>query len=127
MRAVKGKDAYNVSIDRAIFSHCMFEVEDSALDVIDRYFREHGWDVGSLIYDGMHIGHRKGDTQDPATELWVQLEAAMRGAEAAVQAKTGYKIKLCEKPLFEEQTECGEEDDVEYAEESDVEIEYTEG
>ena len=127
VRAVKGKDASNVSIDRAVFSHCMFEVEDSVLDVIDRYFREHGWDVGSLIYDGMHIGHRKGDTQDPATERWVQLEAAMRGAEAYALAKTGYNIKLCEKPLFEEQIECGEEDDVECAEESDVEIEYTEG
>ena len=70
--------------------------------------RSAGWTVGSLIYDGMHVEHREGDTCDPATGRWMQLEAAMRAAENAAFAKTGYKIHLLEKPLFEDEPDYDE-------------------
>ena len=95
----------------------MFELEDSVLSVADGHFRSKGWTVASLIYDGMHVEHRSSDTRDSQTGRWVQLEAAMREAEAAVQRKLGYTIELKEKPLFE-----GEEE-IEYAEESGDESE----
>ena len=124
-RARKGASASNAAIDRAAFSHCMFEVEDSVLTVVDEYFRFKGWLVASLIYDGMHVEHRDGDTQDPQTGRWMRLEEAMRAAEAAVKCKLGYKIELKEKPLFEAEEieyaeESGDDEDegIEYAEES---------
>ena len=113
----KGASASNAAIDRAAFSACMFEVEDSVLTVVDEYFRSMGWVVASLIYDGMHVEHRDGDAQDPQTGRWLRLEEAMRAAEAAVQRKLGYKIDLKEKPLFEKPIVEAEEE-IEYAEES---------
>ena len=127
-RARKAASASNAAIDRAAFSACMFEVEDSVLAVVDGHFRSTGWTVASLIYDGMHVEHRDGDAQDPQTGRWLRLEEAMRAAEAAVQRKLGYKIDLKEKPLFEKPIVEAEE--IEYAEESgdddEEEIEYAE-
>ena len=100
-RARKGPFASNAAIDRAAFSACMFEVEDSVLTVVDEYFRSMRWVAASLIYDGMHVEHRDGDAQDPQTGRWLRLEEAMRAAEADVERKLGYKIELKEKPLFE--------------------------
>ena len=39
--------------DRTMFSHCIFNLEDSVLDCIDRTLRSLGWIVASLIYDGV--------------------------------------------------------------------------
>ena len=86
------------AILRTAFSHCIFEVEDSVLKIIDRSFRKNRWTVGSLIYDGLHIEHRPGDVYDG--RKWNLLDQAMRGAEQAVERKTGFKIKLVEKPLY---------------------------
>ena len=86
------------AILRTAFSHCIFEVEDSVLKIIDRYFRKNRWTVGSLIYDGLHIEHRPGDEYDG--RKWKLLDQAMRGAERAVERKTGFKIKLVEKRLY---------------------------
>jgi hypothetical protein len=116
-RVRKGASASNAAIDRAAFSACMFEVEDSVLTVVDEYFRSMGWVVASLIYDGMHVEHRDGDAQDPQTGRWLRIEEAMRAAEAAVERKLGYKIDLKEKPLFEKPLVEAEEE-IEYAEES---------
>ena len=100
-RSKLGASVSNVAINRSVFSHCIFEVEDSVLSVVDKCLRELGWAVGSLIYDGMHVEHRGGDTLDPTSQRWIQLESAMRKAEAAVLTELGYSIKLCEKPLFQ--------------------------
>jgi len=86
------------AILRTAFSHCIFEVEDIVLKIIDRYFRKNRWTVGSLIYDGLHIEHRPGDVYDG--QKWNLLDQAMRGAEQAIERKTGFKIKLVEKPLY---------------------------
>ena len=86
------------AILRTAFSHCIFEVEDTVLKIIDRYFRKNRWTVGSLIYDGLHIEHRAGDEYDG--RKWNLLDQAMRGAEQAIERKTGFKIKLVEKRLY---------------------------
>ena len=99
-RARKGSGVANAAINRSVFSHCIFEVEDKLLEVVDEYFRSNGWGVDTLSYDGAHVQHRADDMQDPNTLRWVKLEASMREAEAAVLNKTGYRISLCEKPLF---------------------------
>lgn len=103
VRSRKGPETSNVAIDRAVFSHCIFEAEDAVLATIDEHFRSpaNGWTVASLIYDGMHVEHRNGDTQHAETGRWTQLEGVMRGAEAVVLRKLGYKIELKEKALFE--------------------------
>jgi len=49
------KRVSNEAILRTAFSHCIFEVEDTVLTIIDRYFRKNRWTVGSLIYDGLHV------------------------------------------------------------------------
>ena len=83
--------------------------EDMVLTVIDEYFQANGWTVSSLQFDGLHVEHRATDTCDELTGRWVQMEAAIQGAEQAVQAKLGYTIKLKEKELFEKaSTESGE-------------------
>ena len=92
------KHVSNEAILRTAFSHCIFEVEDSVLTVIDRSFRQNGWTVGSLIYDGLHIEHRAGDEYD--RRRWNLLDQAMREAEQAVKTQTGFKIKLVEKQLY---------------------------
>ena len=63
--------------------------------------RCHPHDVASIQFDGLHVEHCETDTYDERTGEWVQLEAAIRGAEQAVQTKLGYTIKLKEKELFE--------------------------
>ena len=110
VRSRKGANSSNAAIDRAVFSHCMFELEDSVLSVVDAHFTSKGWTVASLIYDGMHVEHRRSDSQDPQTGRWTQLEAAMREAEAAVKRELGYKIELKEKPLFEGEEEIEDAD-----------------
>ena len=77
------------AIDRSVFSHCIFELEDTVLAVVDAHFRESGWNVASLIFDGLHVEHRAGSC----------LVDAMRGAEKKVRDDLGYDIKLVEKPL----------------------------
>ena len=81
--------ASSSSIERAVFSLCIFELEDRVLATIDEYFTENGWTVASLIFDGLHVEHRSGH----------RLADAMRGAEERVRTKLGYVIKLDEKPL----------------------------
>ena len=77
------------------------ELEDLVLTVIDEHFQSNGWTVSSLQFDGLHVEHRASDVCDERTGKWVQLEAAIRGAEQAIESKLGYKIKLKEKELFE--------------------------
>ena len=84
----RGKAAPS-SIERSVFSHCIFELENAVLAAIDVHFRENGWTVGSLIYDGVLVEHRSD----------AGLKDAMRGAEERVRAEVGYTIKLTEKPL----------------------------
>ena len=91
------------AIARSAFSHVMFELEDRVLDAIDESFRNQGWTVASLIFDGMLVEHREGDTQDASTGCWLQLEDALRTAETAVLDKLGYRISLLEKPLYDGQ------------------------
>ena len=103
------------AIRRSVFSHCIFELEDMVLTVIDEHFREKGWTVSSLQYDGMHVLHRR--TAAPAAAAWnqrhgfgparrvpraaVDIAPVMASAVAAVKAKLGYEIQLTEKELFE--------------------------
>ena len=42
--------------DRTMFSHCIFNLEDTVLDCVDTKLRELGWRVDSLIYDGVRQG-----------------------------------------------------------------------
>ena len=77
------------AIERSVFSHCMFELEDAVLATIDTHFEENGWTVASLIFDGLHVEHRANG----------QLEQTMREAEARVLRELGYRIELVEKPL----------------------------
>ena len=80
-----------IAVERSVFSLCLFELEDMVLDVIDEHFRAAGWTVASLQFDGLQPEHR--DDAD--------LEAAMRGAEAAVLTRLDYEVLLTEKELFE--------------------------
>ena len=80
-----------IAVERSVFSLCLFELEDMVLGVIDEHFRAAGWTVASLQFDGLQPEHRDG----------ADLEATMRGAEAAVLAKLGYEVALTEKELFE--------------------------
>ena len=79
------------AIDRSIFALCVFELEDMILAKIDEHLRSTGWNVGSLVFDGLLVEHRPG----------VDLTGALRGAEKAVMTTLAYNIKLVEKPLFE--------------------------
>ena len=89
------------AINRSLFSLCIFELEDRVLQAIDDHFRSCGVVVSSLQFDGLHAEHIEGDKQDPVSGEWKRLEEVMRGAEAAVESKLGYKISLMEKPLFQ--------------------------
>ena len=88
------------AIRRTVFSLCVFELEDSILDVIDRSLKRDGWTVASLQFDGCHVEHRAAD-----------LDAAMLRAEQAVLSETGYAIQLKEKELFECVGDEAEEND----------------
>ena len=90
------------AIRRTVFSLCVFELEDSILDVIDRSLQREGWTVASLQFDGCHVEHRPGK----------DLDAAMRWAERAVLSETGYAVQLKEKELFECVGDEAEENDV---------------
>jgi hypothetical protein len=78
------------AINRSIFSHCIFELEDSVLQIIDGVFFAEGWTVSSLQYDGMHVEHHTA----------MELRPTMANAVAAVKSQLGYDIDLTEKPLF---------------------------
>jgi hypothetical protein len=78
------------AINRSIFSHCIFELEDSVLKIIDSVFLAEGWTVSSLQYDGMHVEHHTA----------MELRPTMANAVAAVKSQLGYDIDLTEKPLF---------------------------
>eukprot|EP00966_Prymnesium_polylepis_P147529 3408110-Prymnesium_polylepis.1 len=82
--------ATSKAIKRSIFSLCVFQLEDMILDVIDEYFRQEGWTVGSLQFDGLFPEHRED----------ASLSDAMRAAEAAVKESLGYTIQLAEKDLY---------------------------
>ena len=101
--------AKSEAINRSIFSHCIFELEDSVLKIIDEHFRESGWTVSSLQYDGMHVEHRR----------HFELKRVIAGAEAAVKSKLGYVIQLTEKELFghasPDEQPTAEEEDIEMA------------
>jgi hypothetical protein len=101
--------AKSEAINRSIFSHCIFELEDSVLKIIDEHFRESGWTVSSLQYDGMHVEHRRR----------FELKLVIAGAEAAVKSKLGYVIQLTEKELFghasPDEQPTAEEEDIEMA------------
>ena len=86
------------TIGRSVFSLCIFELDDTVLSVVDAHFRESGWTVASLIFDGLHIEHRAGGC----------LVDDMRGAEKKVWDELGYTIKLDEKPLSFALTSYGE-------------------
>ena len=111
------RKASQAAIERSVFSACIFELEDMVLDVIDKHFTSNGWVVSSLQFDGLHAEHRTTDTYDEVEKKWVQLDSAMRGAEAAVKEKLGYKIQLSEKALYKhtpsevDQHQADEEDD----------------
>ena len=78
------------AISRSIFSHCIFELEDSVLKIIDGVFNAEGWSVSSLQYDGMHVEHRTA----------MELRPTMANAVAVVKSQLGYDIDLTEKLLF---------------------------
>ena len=78
------------AVKRTVFSLCIFELEDAILDCIDHHFQSLGLKADALIFDGALIRHSEG----------VNLEHAMRGAEAAVQEKLGYTIVLAEKEMY---------------------------
>ena len=84
------RKASAIAIKRSVFSSCCFQLEDSVLGVVDEHFRESGWTVASLIFDGLLLEDKQG----------AYLAAMLRTAEAAVDEKLGYKISLLEKPLF---------------------------
>ena len=50
-----------------------------------------GAHAASLIFDGALVRHADS----------IDLEGALRGAEAAVKEKLGYAISLAEKPMYE--------------------------
>ena len=113
--------------ERTMFSLCIFNLEDTILDCIDKKLRMLGWIVASLIYDGVSCSHLLQPThtqtqslylspsvytvvREPCSQLHVRhrvnhdqadLETALRAAEAAVKAELGYTIALKEKPLFD--------------------------
>ena len=92
------------AVRRTVFSLCVFQLEDTILDVIDTTLRGLGWVVASLQFDGCHVEHRADGN----------LEAAMRRAEVAVRVKLGYSISLKEKDLYQAgkgHTEMWEEND----------------
>jgi len=95
------RKASRQAIERSLFSACTFELEDMVLDAIDKHFQSIGLVVSSLQFDGLHVQHNDTDLCDESTRKWVQLEAAMRGAEAAVERTLGYTIQLMEKALYD--------------------------
>lgn len=88
------------AIKRTIFSLCVFELEDSILNVIDETLQSSGWVVASLQFDGCHAEHRPG----------ADFGVALGRAEKEVWRRLGYTIRLKEKPLFEARVEAGAED-----------------
>ena len=102
------------AVERSLFSACIFELEDMVLSEVDKHFASCGWAVASLIFDGLHAEHRATDTYDAVEKKWVQLDSAMRGAEAAVEEKLGYKIQLSEKALYKHAPSEVDQADEEY-------------
>ena len=96
------------AIDRSLLSACLFELEDKILMVIVESFEAAHWTVSSFQFDGLHAEHCTADSWEEKTGKWTMLEAAMRTAERAVEAKLKYKIKLTEKALFEQETSSTE-------------------
>ena len=102
------------------------------LKIIDEHFRESGWTVSSLQYDGMHVEHRRRAATTSASSSWnarhdiqgrapaaFELKPVIAGAEAAVKTKLGYDIQLTEKELFghasPDEQPTAEEEDIEMA------------
>ena len=86
------KNARNgVVVQRKVLAHCLHELEDQILAVIDEFLDARGWDIESLIFDGLMVVH-----QDNAS-----LAQDLKDAEAEVKRRTGYDVALIEKPFYD--------------------------
>ena len=72
--------------ERSVFAIYAQELENCVLDVLREFFTSQGIDVYALIFDGLI-------TSACSDEL-------LRGAEAFVFERSGFKIQLAEKPLY---------------------------
>ena len=78
-------------IDRSAFAYVIGHLESMALDAACGVLRQHGFVPTSLIYDGCLTTH------DPNGDL----DAALRAAEAAVEAALGFSgLELKEKDMY---------------------------
>jgi hypothetical protein len=96
-RVKKGKDG---KIDKANTEHyrkCSLlalylqNEEKNCLLAMDEYLISKGRGLDILIHDGGMVKKLPGETEFPLD--------LMRGAEGAIYAKTGYKVKLVQKPI----------------------------
>ena len=89
----KKKQAGEDECARSAFALITQERQDRVLLQADRAFRELGWCVASLIFDGMLVKHRED----------ANLAETLRLVEASVLEHTSYRIQLLEKPLYGQQ------------------------
>ena len=89
----KKKQAGEDECARSAFALITQELQDRVLLQADRAFRELGWCVASLIFDGMLVKHRED----------ANLAETLRLVEESVLEHTSYRIQLLEKPLYGQQ------------------------
>jgi hypothetical protein len=89
LRRKSGKS--DEEINRSAFSYVIGHLESVALDAACGVLRQHGFKPTSLIYDGCLTTHH------PTADL----DAALRAAEAAVEAALGFSgLRLKEKDMY---------------------------
>ena len=84
--------------DRTMFSHCIFDLEDTVLDCVDTKLRELGWGVDSLIYDGVSRNalHRSPPSTDLLTPTDSPLIRRVGGVHAV--ARSASRRSQCRRP-----------------------------
>lgn len=74
--------------NRSIFSKISQHLEHIVLMAMRRYLITNGWDVHSLVYDGLTVAHQQGRKLD------------LKEMEWHVERETQFTLKITEKPLF---------------------------
>lgn len=74
--------------NRGIFSKVAQYLECEALLAMRQYLINKGWEVHSLVFDGLIVGHRSDAELDPTA------------IERYVEHETEYSVRIVEKPLY---------------------------
>ena len=74
--------------DRSIFAKIAQHLEHTVLMAMRNYLIWRGWEVHSLVFDGLTVGHQEGRSFD------------LREMEWYVERETQFQVKITEKALF---------------------------